>query len=421
MVEVFPTRRRAEAFARALDGETRAADARLQELLDTAARLAAVPLVQPRAEFRDSLRERLMQAAATELPAQAGARAEPPTPRGGVVVVDDPRAALRRRRMVAVAAGMVLVGGGAGVAAASEQALPGDVLYPVKRTLESAQVTLAQGADAEGRALLERAGSRLAEAEAVNARVLAGDGDVDAVEAALGDFAADASGGGKRLLESYQATGDPADLVALRDFTRHSHEALADLAGTLPPEAQPEVTTADDTVVTLDGLAKRACPDCTVAPPLTALPTQPVSLPDAGGASPEGTLSPDAREADRRPDADGLLDPTLPLLGGGSGGEATAPALPDLRLDGSDRQRQTREQDSSTSGDADGDDAQQAPRLDLGDLLEPTPTAPQRTTDGPALRDAQNLPDPLTQPLEPLLDGTQDTLDGTQDGLDGLF
>src|SRR5262245_19143173 len=194
MVELLPERRRAELFARALDGHAAPTDARLRGLLDTANALAAVPLVQPRAEFRDSLRARLMEAAAAELPVQVATDVAPePIAGRHAASTDDPRAARRRRRLVAVATGMVLIVGATGVAAASEQALPGDTLYPVKRTLESAEVGIARGDAAEGHALLGNATTRLDEVKALSAD-LAVDGSrpsgsgLAGVDSALSDF-----------------------------------------------------------------------------------------------------------------------------------------------------------------------------------------------------------------------------------------
>jgi hypothetical protein len=423
MVELFPTRRRAEEFARALEGPAETTDVRLQELLDVTSRLAAVPLVQPRAQFRDSLRERLMEAAATELPAAGRAAVtgsvDPPST-GGPTALDDARAARRRRRLVAVATGLVLVGGGAGVAAASEQALPGDVLYPVKRTLENAQVSLAQGADGEGRALLRRAGTRLDEVEALSAEVPAGDGNLDGVEATLDDFAADAVSGGERLLASYDTTGDPADLVALRGFTAESHRALAGLADILPRQARPAVTAADEAVVTLDGMAKRACPGCTVAPPLTALSAGPVALPEVGADASPYVPTVDAPHRDRPDNGNRAADreranhspPQQPVT------DDPAGALPDLDLDGPGGQQQTKQ--DATPGPGGGADAQQGPRLDLGDVVAPAPSPapPQRTTDAPASGDLGDVTEPLTDPLQPLVDGSTDTLDETRSDLD---
>jgi len=435
MVELFPERRRAEVFARALDGHAAPTDARLQALLDTAARLAAVPLVQPREQFRDSLRARLMEAAAAELTARPVTTPEtPPAPGRHAVVTDNPRAARRRRRLVALATGMVLIGGGAGVAAASEQALPGEVLYPVKRSLESAGVVFARGDAAEGRALLERASTRLDEVETLSAS-LAADGSrsngagTAGLQAALTDFATDASTGGSRLLQSYSQTGDPADLRALRDFAADSHRVLSGLAGTLPPSAQPSLAAADDTLVALDGMALRACPDCTVAPPLHGLPTSPVNLPDLPAdstpATPGGTTQ--DKPADHRrggeTDQTGQTGQTDPA--GGSPARQPSvtdglPILPDLRLPGTGGQ-QPQQQD--TTSDGGGGSGGQQGTLDLGDVL--TPSAPQRRVDAPLPHrltgDLGDVTKPLRDPLSPLLDGGSNTVDDTGDGVGGLL
>jgi hypothetical protein len=437
MVELFASRRRAEELARALEGGEQTTDARLQRLLDTASRLAAVPVVEPRAEFRDALRERLMEAAAVELPAQAAARtdtAEAAPGRGRPVVTDDAHAARRRRRLVAVATGLVLVGGGTGVAAASEQALPGEMLYPVKRTIESAQISLARGADAEGRALLDRASTRLDEAETLSSNSAPTATDLDSIEGTLDDFAADAAGGGERLLAAYAASGDPADLQALRDFTADSHETLGDLAQTLPPETRDAVVAADETVVALDGEASQACPDCTSTLPPLDLLVDPVSLPQLDdNASPyvPGTSPltvPDLNDTQKsRPD-----ESTGQRAGGAHAPPArpapddAAPKLPDVDLSEPAGQPQTRQDQGAAPDQGGGDRPRRQPRLgDLSDLLDPrTPSQPPRSTDGPDLGDlgdvTEPLTEPLTEPVDPLLDGTREGLDRTtREGLNG--
>lgn len=422
MVELFPTRRRAEEFARALEGEQQTVDDRLQRLLDTASTLAAVPVVSPRPEFRDSLRTRLLEAAADELPAQATSPAAAADgdhtgrARNGAAVVYSPHADRRRRRLVAVATGLVLVGGGTGVAAASEQALPGDMLYPVKRTLESAKVTWAQGADDVGRALLDRAAVRLDEAEALGGSSPS-DTDLEGVEAALDDFALDASLGGENLLDAYATSGDPDDLQALRDFTAESHQALGELAEVLPPEAQPAVTAADETVVALDGRATKACPDCTSTAPLLSLPTDPVALPDlAPNASPDvpgrdpltlpGLSRPETQRADddQRKGEGQRANHSPPQRTAGA--DDTTPALPDVGLRGPQPQQQT-EQDAAP-GPGGGDQAQRRLDLGLGGLLDgpaPQPSHPSRSTGGPDLGDLGEV----TEPLRPRFDGTRKT------------
>ncbi|HEX2177235.1 MAG TPA: DUF5667 domain-containing protein [Nocardioidaceae bacterium] len=433
MVELFASRRRAEELARALEGGEQTTDARLQRLLGTASRLAAVPVVEPRAEFRDTLRERLMEAAAVELPTQAAARSddsgEAAPGRGRPVVTDDAYAARRRRRLVAVATGLVLVGGGTGVAAASEQALPGQMLYPVKRTIESAQVSLARGAGAEGRALLDRASTRLDEAETLSSNGAPTATDLDSIEGTLDDFAADAAGGGERLLAAYAASGDPADLQALRDFTADSHETLSDLAQTLPPEARDAVVAADETVVALDGEASQACPDCTSTLPPLDLLVDPVSLPQLGeNASPYVPGTSPLTVPDLSDTQKSRADETTGQRPGGAHApparpapDDAAPELPDVELSGPAGQPQTQQDQGAAPDQGGGDQPRRQPRLDdLSDLLDPrTPSPPPRSTDGPDLGDLGDVTEPLTEPVDPLLDGTRKGLDRTRKGLDG--
>jgi hypothetical protein len=427
MAELLPSRRRAESFSRALEGHLQPTDQRLQRLIDTAAHLSAVPLVEPRDEFRAALRERLIEAAAFELPAQAAAAATAPEPdrnrrAHAAPVTDTPSAARRRRQLVAVATGLVLVGGGTGVAAASEQALPGDMLYPVKRTLESAQVSLAQSPGGEGDALLERASTRLYEADSLGSEEELSQTRVDAVEAALGDFARDASHGGSKLLDAYSTSGDAQDIRQLRAFTSQSHDTLSDLAQTLPPESQPSLMAAAETVVGLDDMARRACPGCASGLPPLTLPTAPVGLPDVGDGAP--AAEPPLGLADGAPTArPGGLEDTRDRVGRLTGRSSSSPGppattpgpndatplLPDLGLGGDE----AADDGQSTSPDGEGDGAQQEqqPRLDLRDLLNPAPQPSRtpRTTDAPPLDD---LREPLSEPLGPLLDGTGGVLGG---------
>jgi Domain of unknown function (DUF5667) len=408
MVELLPSRRRAEEFARALEGDA-PSDPRVQRLLATVSALAAVPVVEPRPEFRDTLRRRLVETAAVDLPAQASATADTAgaavrsADARHVAVTDTPHAARVRRRLVAAATGLVLVGAGGGVAAASEQALPGDVLYPVKRTLESAQVTLAQGTDDEGRALLERASTRLQEAEDLGADAAYSATEVEAVEAALRDFAADASGGGRKLLDSYAATGDATDLRTLRDFTARSHQVLGDLGGALPAEVRPVLVAADETVVALDGLAVRACEDCTSGQPPLSLPTRPVAQPRL----PTPPAPPDAQQP-RTPGTRDAGADAAPADGSGLPGhtrqrpaadDTASPVLPDLDLRRQEG-RHTTEPSAGPSSDAPDGDAGQArePLVRLHDVLggesPETRQAPRSTDVGD-----------LTDPLSPLLNG----------------
>jgi hypothetical protein len=70
-----------------------------------------------------------------------------------------------RRRWVAAAALGLMLSGTAGTAMASESALPGQPLYPVKRKLEDVRIALAWDEGTRGKLYVEQANERLEEAE----------------------------------------------------------------------------------------------------------------------------------------------------------------------------------------------------------------------------------------------------------------
>ncbi|MGH3356330.1 MAG: DUF5667 domain-containing protein [Nocardioidaceae bacterium] len=410
------TRRRAEELARAIDGRDALVEPRLQPLLDAVSRLAAVPIVEPRAEFRDNLRSRLLEAAAVELRGtEAGAEAGTGEPRHRDLVVDDAHARARRRRLVAVATGLVLAGGSTSVAAASQQSLPGEMLYPLKRALEAAEVTMADGLAREGRELLERASTRLVEAESLTRREPLGQTEVDSVETALGDFRGDASDGGQALLDSYAASGDAADLRAIREFTTRSQDTLSELAPTLPRESRPLLRAVAEALLGLDDRAVRACPDCTALPPLN-LPASLVSLPTmdedaspwARGREPLGVKG--ARPVRHRAEDQPAKQRSDRQNGTErrAGAQTDAPELPagvDLVGPGVDQPADDPRATASPDGQG-GDDGGRQPLVDTGDLRggSPPSRSPQ-TVEQPDLRD-------VTEPLDPLLDEGGDAVDG---------
>ncbi|MGH3367008.1 MAG: DUF5667 domain-containing protein [Nocardioidaceae bacterium] len=412
MVPLPTSRRRAEEFARALDGHPAQVPPHLEPLLTAASRLAGVPLVEPRADFRESLRERLLDAAALEFsPTNTTAaqhQLDPPASTPKHLMTDTGRAVVRRRRLMAAATALVVVGGGTGVAAASQQALPGEMLYPVKRSVENAEVSLASGDRAEGRELLERAVTRLDEARTLGAQSSLTQVDLGVIDAALADFRADASTGGERLLRSYAGSGDAADLHAIRDFTTSAQSELSDLNGAVPGDASPALRSAARTVVALDGLAQRVCPDCTsVLPPLdlsrmlAAPPLGSQASPDASSTvpTPPAPTAADhgatrAAGHDRR-DADRGSGPRSGRSDGALAGlELRVPRLTQP-ADGSEP--------TATESEGDGRAADQP----LRQLLDGTdaPSRTPRSVRAPGAPDVRDLTDPL-------LDGTRGLIDG---------
>jgi hypothetical protein len=155
MTPLISARRTAEDFARVVDGSHEGPADRYGDLTATVALLRSQKVPAARAEFVDDLRAQLMAAADTLLLPAEEAR---PTELAPVVTLRHSR---RQRRVATLAAAFVIVGGSAGVAAAAENALPGDPLYPIKRGIESAQVSLNTSDSARGRDLMGQAGTRL--------------------------------------------------------------------------------------------------------------------------------------------------------------------------------------------------------------------------------------------------------------------
>jgi hypothetical protein len=262
MTALFSAQRRAEEFQAAVDAPHREVRDGLRPLVDLASALRAHaaddPAAVPRAEFAADLRSRLMAEAVEVM-----------TP-DSVLVLPARTRGRRERRLVAAASAVVLLGGSAGMAAASQGALPGDALYPVKRGIERVEAGVSMSPAGKGRDLLHQASGRLAEVGG-----LLDDGSaasVPHVPIALRDFTAQAEQGAGLLMESFRETRDPDAITTVREFAAAGLSDLEDLARTAPPEARAELTAA---AVALRGLDRRAsglCPTCAADLPLLEVP-----------------------------------------------------------------------------------------------------------------------------------------------------
>ncbi len=259
MTPGFTTRARAERFAAALDASLDAAplgvDPAWLRLVD---RLEAGPEVQPREEFASALREQLLTAARSEQPA---------TGRVDAAVAPDPLDRLRlapgrpggQRRLTASLAALALVGAGGGMAVASQGALPGETLYPVKRALEDVRTGLEDDPSAKGTRLVAQARDRLSEVAALTAT----DGaDPVAVEQTLDDFAAQAREAADLKLEAYDDSGSEADVLEVRDLATDSVAVLGSLEPVVPETALGALLRAAQDMRDLDAVARQACGGC---------------------------------------------------------------------------------------------------------------------------------------------------------------
>ncbi|MBA2573496.1 MAG: hypothetical protein H0V02_01715 [Nocardioidaceae bacterium] len=367
MMRITSTRRQADDFAAALESglagastplvahETppaqggrrpdRAAETQAFVLLVEELRRVESPPMS--AEFAAGLRARLMAAAPVEL--SAAVRTGPSVVTApdllDVVGKNRSRSPVRRRLISLGLTGGVVFVASTGVAVASQSALPGETLYPVKRSLEHIQVALAGSAADKGGELLEQAGTRLDEVDGLAAE---GWSDPDAPSLVLDTldlFAIQSAQGAEALMSAYSEDGSSESIATLRAFTERSVSQLSGLGETLPSSMDDELTQAAEEMADLDARAVRLCPTCSSLVPLQ-LSGSPVSGPGQlpgdidvypDGVSPIVPGQPDQPSpgTDPVPSADpgpgpgdlvpGRGDPSLPLLPGPSPQPPTQP------------------------------------------------------------------------------------------------
>lgn len=341
MIPHLPATRAAENFARALDGEaTPEVAERYSQLVATATLMRETTLPEPRPEFVADLRARLMEAAETELVPVASTVREL-RPAGRAV----PRRSARERHLGAAAAAAVLVAATGGVAVAAESSLPGDTLYPIKRGIEQAQVSMNRNEAARGAEYLAQANTRLTEVRAL----VEDDGTSEQIGATLADFNEQSAKGSELIFRSYQRDGKAEDISTVREFTSSQMDALDSIADMAPPTSVNEFGESAALLAEIDQQARVLCAECSglgaVSAPAQLV--QPTGIEDIGmlvaapaievGRALRQALSPDLAEIAERaeqqagqtpvaspPSADQAPDTSSPQLGTGGG----APALP---------------------------------------------------------------------------------------------
>src|SRR5690606_35562945 len=164
----------------------------------------------------------------------------------------------RRDRRVAIAAGAVaLVGVSSSVAFATQGALPGDTLYPIKRALEGARTKLTFDDTEKGSRLLDQASSRLGEVEELARRAEGSDAEF---RETLEQFTSQSDEAADLLLRSFSAS-QPQGVEKLRHLTGSSIEALSALRTQLPEGALDSLQDAVTLLSEIDELARELCPD----------------------------------------------------------------------------------------------------------------------------------------------------------------
>lgn len=150
-----------------------------------------------------------------------------------------PRSKLSRR----IAAGSLTVGVAAGafggVAAASSNALPGDTLYGLKRSMEDLKLDLAGGNASRGKVYLDMASTRMQEARRLMERGRGGPLDAESlaeVRKALSGMHQEASEGHRLLSRAYQQDGSLQPIELLNSFAQSNRRGWTDLRGRLPSQ-----------------------------------------------------------------------------------------------------------------------------------------------------------------------------------------
>ncbi|MFD3626728.1 DUF5667 domain-containing protein [Streptomyces sp. NPDC058698] len=267
MIANVSAHRRANAFAQALEEQSDRGTAAQQsegpapapaagegeraELLALASGLGALP--KPELDPEVKVVQRAQLVAAFEAMLQEGTAAGEAT---GQAVSEQrarrakgthratPLGRLRPRSRLAkgLTAGGLTVGVAAGalggVAAASSDALPGDSLYGLKRSIEDVKLGLTDSGDERGRVYLDHASTRLGEARRLMERGRSGPLDHESlgeIRRALSGMRHDASEGHRLLREAYERDPDSlGPMQALSSFSQSHRAAWGTLRDRLP-------------------------------------------------------------------------------------------------------------------------------------------------------------------------------------------
>lgn len=285
-------------------GDPSRASADVVDLIRTAELLCRSAVAEPAAPFRSDLRARLMTEAADVLVAHPAPVHADPTP--DVVPAD--RTHPVRRRLVGLTAAAVAAVGSVGMITTSATAVPGDVLYPVKRGVESVQLALHRGETSRGEFQLDQARERLAEAWWLDSN------DQDArVAEVLETFSDQATDGSTSLFAAYGDTSATTAIDTVNDFAAEATVTLASLSDNLPADAQAAVDLAASTVTSLASQASTLCSACAPAD-LSAL----VAAVDEAVGTRQNAPASSPESAQSAPD-ESALDPSNSGAGGTAG------------------------------------------------------------------------------------------------------
>ncbi|MFV2099719.1 DUF5667 domain-containing protein [Micromonospora sp. LOL_024] len=253
------SRRRAERFAQLLDEANGGRrhhvrsrdDDQLTPLVMLGQRLGVEPpAAQVDPEFRTGLRAMLVATAVREgmgaAPTAAPAPQKATFGRGALLpAVTARRARARGAILVGIAGGAIAL---SGISAASENAVPGDALYGMKRGTERAQLALTSSEISRGQLFLDFARTRLVEASSMR-------DDRAGYRAVLDDMDADTRQGVRLLTGAAAQRSDPAALNAVDAFVTRQRRSLGAIVDTNP---RADRARTSQSLSLLDSVALRA-------------------------------------------------------------------------------------------------------------------------------------------------------------------
>ena len=238
----------AQSFEEAWSGRT-PGDEEIAGLVRFVERLCEAAVAEPSPMFRESLRTMLMTEAETVLtPMPATSRTAPTRETHPV-----------RRRVAGLTAAMVASAGVVGIVASSASAVPGEMLYPVKRSVESVELALHRDDASRGSFQLRQASERLAEARELSSK----NGSETLIAETLEDFASQAESGSTALFDDFSGNGEQKSIRTVNDFAIEATADLSALSSQLPPGADDSFDTATATISELATRASSLCSACT--------------------------------------------------------------------------------------------------------------------------------------------------------------
>ncbi|MCW2770480.1 MAG: hypothetical protein JWR27_1913 [Aeromicrobium sp.] len=242
----------AQSFEEAWSGRT-PRDEHIADLVRFAENLCEVAAVEPDAAFRDALRSQLMDQAATTL--VKSPRATRP------VAAPAHQAHPARRRLAGLTAALVASAGIVTAVASSASAVPGEMLYPVKRSVESVELTLHRSDASRGSFQLAQASERLAEARQLTTK----GGSESLVVKTLESFSEQAADGSDNLFSDFSDSGQEKSIRKVNDFAAAASVDLSALSTQLPTGADDSFAAATEAISDLATQATSLCSACTTA------------------------------------------------------------------------------------------------------------------------------------------------------------